>query len=116
VRSQDTLSLLGAVMANPSGEKLAWDFARSHWADVERAGGPFASANIVTSAGFFCDAGLRDQVNDFFSAHKVAAAERSFRQSMERINNCVDLKSQQSNQLASWLESHGGGAAGTIIR
>jgi aminopeptidase N len=117
VRSQDTLGLLGAVMANPSGEKLAWDFVRSHWADVEKAGGPFASANIVTSAGFFCDAGLRDQVNDFFSAHKVAAAERSFRQSMERIDNCVDLKSQQSNQLASWLESHdGGAAAGSSIR
>jgi aminopeptidase N/puromycin-sensitive aminopeptidase len=117
VRSQDTLGLLGAVMANPAGEKLAWDFVRSHWAEVEKTGGPFASANIVTSAGSFCDAGLRDPVNDFFSAHKVAAAERSFRQSMERINNCVDLKSQQSNQLASWLESHGGGAAaGSSVR
>jgi aminopeptidase N len=116
VRSQDTLSLLGTVLANPAGEKLAWDFVRSHWADVEKAGGPFASANVVTSAGLFCDAGLRDQVNDFFSAHKVAAAERSFRQSMERINNCVDLKSQQSIQLASWLDSHGGSAAGSSIR
>jgi aminopeptidase N/puromycin-sensitive aminopeptidase len=111
VRSQDALGLIGAVMANPAGEKLAWDFVRSHWADVEKAGGPFASAQVVTSAGSFCDAGRRAEVNDFFSAHKVAAAERSFKQTMERINNCVDLKSQQSNQLASWLESHGGGAA-----
>jgi aminopeptidase N len=111
VRSQDTLNLLGAVMGNPAGEKLAWDFVRAHWAEVEKAGGPFASAQVVSSTGSFCDAGLRDEVNDFFSAHKVAAAERSFRQAMERINNCVDLKSQQSNQLASWLESHSGGAA-----
>jgi aminopeptidase N/puromycin-sensitive aminopeptidase len=117
VRSQDTLNLLGAVMANPAGEKLGWDFVRSHWAEVEKAGGPFASASIVTSAGRFCDAGLRDQVNDFFSAHRVAAGERTFRQSIERINNCVDLKSQQSNQLASWLDSHGGGAAaGNSVR
>jgi hypothetical protein len=36
---------------------------------------------------------------------------------MERINNCVDLKSQQSNQLASWLENQGGGtAAGSSVR
>jgi aminopeptidase N len=117
VRSQDALGLLGAVMANPAGEKLAWDFVRSHWADVENAGGPFASASVVNSAGFFCDAGLRDQVRDFFSVHRVAAAERSFRQSMERINSCVDLRLQQSGQLASWLESHdGGAAAGSSIR
>lgn len=111
VRSQDALFLIAAVMGNPAGESQAWDFVRSRWTEVEKAGGPFASAQIVTSAGQFCDAGLRDQVNDFFSAHKVAAAERSFRQSMERINNCVDLRSQQSNQLASWLEGHSGGAA-----
>ena len=117
VRSQDALGLIGAVMANPAGEKLAWDFVRSHWAEVENAGGPFASASIVNSAGLFCEAGLRDQVGEFFSAHKVAAAERSFRQSMERINNCMDLKLQQSGQLASWLESHdGGAAAGSSIR
>jgi aminopeptidase N len=112
VRSQDSLFLLGAVMANPAGEKLAWNFVRSRWAEVEKAGGPFASAQVVTSTGAFCDAGLRDEVNAFFSVHKVAAAERSFRQAMESIKNCVDLKSQQSNQLASWLESHGGGTAG----
>jgi len=111
VRSQDALGLIGAVMGNRTGEKLAWDFVRSHWAEVEKAGGPFAGAQIVTSAGSFCDTGLRDEVKDFFSAHKVAAAERSFKQSMERINNCVDLKSQQSNQLASWLESRSGAAA-----
>jgi aminopeptidase N len=117
VRSQDSLGLIGAVMVNPAGQKLAWDFVRSHWSDIEKAGGPFASAQVVTSAGSFCDAGLRDEVNDFFSAHKVAAAERSFRQSMERINNCLDLKSQQSSQLTSWLESHNGGtAAGSGVR
>jgi aminopeptidase N len=117
VRSQDSLSLIGSVMANPEGEKLAWNFVRSQWSDVEKAGGPFASAQVVTSAGSFCDVGLRDEVKDFFSAHKVAAAERSFGQSMERINNCVDLKSQQSTPLASWLGSHGGGAAaGSSVR
>jgi aminopeptidase N len=112
VRSQDSLGLIGSVMVNSAGQKLAWDFVRSHWADVEKAGGPFASAQMVTSAGSFCDAALRDQVKDFFSVHKVAAAERSFGQTMERINNCVDLKSQQSNQLASWLGNQGGGSAG----
>jgi aminopeptidase N/puromycin-sensitive aminopeptidase len=117
VRSQDTLGLVGAVMANPAGEKLTWDFVRSRWPDMEKAGGPFASAAVVNYAGRFCDAQMREQVNDFFSAHKVAAAERTFKQAMERINACIDLKSQQSNQLTTWLGTHtGGAAAGSSVR
>jgi aminopeptidase N len=107
VRSQDALQLVSGVLGNPDGEKLAWDFVRQHWAEIEKAGGPFASAEVVHATGTFCDAGSRDQVTDFFNQHKIAAAERTYRQSIERINICVDLKSQQEPQLASWLGQHG---------
>ena len=107
VRSQDALGVVTSVLANPAGQKLAWDFIRQHWPELEKVGGPFASAQVVGSTSVFCDAGLRDQVTEFFSAHKVEAAERGYRQSIERINNCVDLKSQQETQLASWLGQHG---------
>jgi len=107
VRSQDALQLVTSVLANPDGEKLAWDFIRQHWSEIEKAGGPFASAQVVQATSGFCDAGMRDQVTEFFNAHKIATAERSYRQSIERINNCIDLKSQQERQLASWLGQHG---------
>ena len=107
VRSQDALGVITSVMGNPAGQQLAWDFVRQHWPEVEKAGGPFASAQVVGATSVFCDAGSRDQVTEFFSAHKVAAAERTYKQSIERINNCVDLKSQQEPQLASWLGQHG---------
>jgi len=107
VRSQDALQLVTGVLANPAGQKLAWDFIRQHWSDLEKAGGPFASAQVVGATSVFCDAGLRDQVTEFFSAHKVEAAERTYKQSIERINNCVDLKAQQEPKLASWLGQHG---------
>jgi len=107
VRSQDALGVVTSVLGNPAGQQLAWDFIRQHWTEVEKAGGPFASAQVVGATSVFCDAGLRDQVTEFFAAHKVAAAERTYKQSIERINNCVDLKSQQETQLASWLGQHG---------
>ncbi len=107
VRSQDALQLVGSVMGNPAGKKLAWDFIQSHWDAIAKAGGPFASAEVVGATSVFCDAGMRDQVTDFFAAHKIAAAERTYKQSIERINNCIDLKSQQEPQLASWLGQHG---------
>ena len=107
VRSQDALGVITSVMGNPAGQQLAWDFVRQHWPEVEKAGGPFASAQVVGATSVFCDTGSRDQVTEFFTAHKVAAAERTYKQSIERINNCVDLKSQQESQLASWLGRHG---------
>jgi aminopeptidase N len=106
VRSQDALQLITGVLRNPAGQQLAWDFIRQHWSEVEKAGGPFASAEVVGATGVFCDAELRDQVTEFFSAHKVAAAERTYKQSIERISNCIDLKSEQGSQLASWLGQH----------
>ena len=107
VRSQDALAVVTAVMGNPAGEQLAWDFVRQNWPEIEKAGGPFASAQVVGATRGFCEAGLRDQVTEFFTEHTVAAAERTYKQSIEGINNCVDLKSQQEPQLASWLGQHG---------
>jgi len=107
VRSQDALQVITSVMGNPDGQQLAWDFVRQHWPEIEKAGGPFASAQVVGATSVFCDAEKRDQVTEFFSAHQVAAAERTYKQSIERINNCVDLKSQQEPKLASWLGQHG---------
>jgi aminopeptidase N/puromycin-sensitive aminopeptidase len=112
VRSQDALRLISDVMRNPAGEKLAWGFVLAHWDTVQKAGGPFASAEIVYATSSFCDANMRDQVATFFAAHKIDGAQRTYRQSIERINNCVDLKSQQEPQLASWLGEHGSSAGG----
>jgi aminopeptidase N len=109
VRSQDSLNLIGAVMSRPAGQRPAWNFVRTHWAEVEKAGGPFASAQVEGSTAAFCDVRLRDEVIEFFSTHKVAAGERTLKQSLERINNCVDLKSLQSDQLASWLGARSDG-------
>ncbi len=111
VRSQDALGLITGVLRNPAGQQVAWDFIRQHWSEVEKAGGPFASADVVETTGGFCNTGLKDQVTEFFSAHKVEGAERTYKQSIETINNCVELKSQQEPQLASWLGRHGSASA-----
>jgi aminopeptidase N len=112
VRSQDALNVVTSVLENPEGQKLAWDFILAHWDAVQKVGGPFASAEVVGATSSFCDAHMRDQVVEFFAAHKIEAAERTYRQSIERINNCVDLKSQQEPQLASYLGQHGSSAGG----
>jgi aminopeptidase N len=112
VRSQDSLRLIAVVMSDPAGEKLAWDFVQSHWNEVQKQGGPFASAEIVGATRSFCSPQMRDEVASFYDTHKIEGAERTFHQSVEHINDCVDLKSQQEPQLASWLGQHGSTVGG----
>jgi len=111
VRSQDSLGLIAAVMQNPAGTRVAWDFVRAHWTDIEKVGGGFTSGEVVGATSSICEAGMRDEVQDFFSTHKVPTAERTLKQSLEKMDYCVDLKSRQTPQLASWLE-HQGPSAG----
>jgi aminopeptidase N len=112
VRSQDTALLLSFAMQNPDGEKPAWEFVRSHWEKIRSLGEELAGIYIVGSAGSFCDASLRDQLQDFFATHHDPTSERTLKQSAERINDCVDLKAQQGGQLSGWLQQHSSSIGG----
>ncbi len=107
VRSQDAVHLIGRVMRNPEGQKVAWEFVRSHWNEIQSSGGAFAGGALAGPTGTFCDAAMRDEVKQFFATHHEPASERTLKQSLERMNYCVDMKQQQSGQLASWLRSQG---------
>ena len=106
-RSQDGVGIIGRVMRNPAGQKLAWDFVRAQWTTIEKRGGGFggaSTAGLVGSVGVFCDSASRDEVKEFFAAHPVPSAERGLRQSAERIDYCIDLKARQGPDLALWLQ------------
>jgi aminopeptidase N len=112
VRNQDSLYVYGGLLENPAARKLTWDFIRVHWPQVEAK---LTDANIgwlVESMGSFCDPASRDQVRAFFTEHKTAAAERAAQQGIERIEYCIDLKTQQAPKLASWLGREGKMQAG----
>jgi aminopeptidase N len=107
VRSQDSLILLSAVMRNPAGKKMAWDFVQSHWEQINKVMGGYNTGGLVQTTGSFCDPGLKNDVRQFFTQHPVPDAERAFRQAQESAGYCIDLKASQSPALASWLGQHG---------
>jgi aminopeptidase N/puromycin-sensitive aminopeptidase len=106
IRSQDALGVVSGIMEQPKGRDLAWEFAKSHWSEIEKIGGGVTAAEVVGATSSFCSSDLHDQVQQFFTEHKVPTAERGLQQSLERINYCVDLKSQQGPRLAQWLNEH----------
>ncbi len=110
VRGQDAPILIAQVIGNPAGRQLAWQFVQTHWNDIQQKASFYGSTIIAREAGALCDATARQQVQAFFADHKVQGAERSLRQTLERIQNCVQLKTAQQPNLESWLK--GNAAAG----
>jgi aminopeptidase N len=104
VRSQDTSIYLGAFFGNPAARERAWRFVTAQWKALEPkimiAGG---DTNLVASLGNFCDVKTRDEITTFFAAHKLPGAVRTLDQTMERINNCIELKEKQTAAVSGWL-------------
>jgi puromycin-sensitive aminopeptidase len=92
-------------MQNPEAAIWAWSFVQAHWSGLGNLDGASAGGEIVQATSGFCDPGTRDDVQSFFTSHPAPAGERSLKQAIEQINYCVDLKTQQSNRLASWPKS-----------
>ena len=105
IRSQDAPFVISEILNLPNAGPLAWDFTKSHWDAIAKLSSGSA-ARVVDATATFCSAEQGSQVRDFFASHKVASAERGLNQSLEQIQNCVDLKAQQSPHLAQWLSDH----------
>jgi len=107
VRGQNTAILIGAVMRNPAGTELAWEFVKTHWDDLREKTSIWGTTAVVRYVSYLCSADAAQEVRTFFDAHPVPAAERGLQQSLEQIRNCVGLKQGQEPVLATWLSRHG---------
>ena len=87
VRSQDTISVVTAVGANLKGRQPAWQFVQDNWEEFDRryGSGGFGIMRLVTVCGNFVDAAKIEEAENFFREHPVPAAERTIRQSLERV-------------------------------
>jgi len=62
----------------------------------------------VEYSGSFCSAAERDDVQNFYTAHPVEAADVSLRRAVEHMNGCIELRSVQGGNLKQWLEQQPG--------
>jgi puromycin-sensitive aminopeptidase len=105
VRSQDTITLVSAVAANTLGRDLAWQFVKDNWAEFDRryGGGGFGLMRLVSVCGNFASADKLADVESFFQEHPAPAAERTIRQSLERIRLNTAWLDRNRSELAQWL-------------
>ena len=77
-----------------------------HAGALGQGGGPSDSGDGVSpvnSAGSFCSDAARDDVQSFFTAHPVPAAETELKHAIERINGCIEMRRLQEPGLKKWL-------------
>jgi aminopeptidase N len=108
MRAQDAPQVFGTILANPAGRQLAWDFIRNNWAEVNAKLSNYSESGVVGNTGVFCDAAKRDELETFFTSHKVPASDRTLQLTIEEINGCIDLRAHQEPNLQAWLQKQPG--------
>jgi aminopeptidase N/puromycin-sensitive aminopeptidase len=103
VRQQDYPRFFGALLSNPAARSSAWEYLKDHWTDLAQKVTSFGGNGAVSALGNACSAEMREDVKQFFATHPAPGAERAVRQSLERINSCVDFKLRQQSNMQQWL-------------
>jgi aminopeptidase N/puromycin-sensitive aminopeptidase len=103
VRNQDSWVVLVALLRDVRTRDQAWDFMRANWDKVRAQLTVSSGEDVVGATGFFCSVERRDEVTNFFAAHKVEASERTLAKAVDRINACVQLRATQERDFHRWL-------------
>ena len=105
VRSQDTITVVAGVAANPAGRELAWDFVKNNWAEFDRryGGGGFGLMRLVSICNSFTTAERMADVENFFVENPAPAAERTIRQALERMRLNIRWVEQNRPALNAWF-------------
>jgi len=103
VRNQDAVFQLAIEMASEENRAQTWEFIQTHWDKVQAQFTASMGAALVESTESFCSQSDRENVQGFFTTHKVAAADVSLRHAIESIDGCVELRRLQEPGLRTWL-------------
>ena len=105
VRSQDTITVVASVAANPKGRQPAWDFVKDNWSEFDRryGGGGFGLMRLVSICNSFSSDEQRADVENFFTENPAPAAERTIRQALERMRLNSRWLEKNRPALNDWL-------------
>ena len=105
VRSQDTITVVAGVAANPAGREPAWEFVKGNWAEFDRryGGGGFGLMRLVSIVNSFTTEERMADVERFFTENPAPAAERTIRQALERMRLNIRWLEQNRPALNAWF-------------
>jgi hypothetical protein len=96
--------LSGLLVESPARE-ITWDYLKAHWDSLAEKVATFGGRGAVSALAGFCSVEMRDDIQQFFTSHRAPGAERALRQSLERINSCIEFKQLQGGNMQKFLQS-----------
>lgn len=105
VRSQDMFTFLAGPMGNDETREMAWNFFKSHFAEIDKKSGGGLGGGFGGFVSFFCSANDKQDLQQWFQQHPDPTP-RAFRLGMERLNDCIRTRQEQAPKLAGWLQQH----------
>jgi aminopeptidase N len=106
IRQQEFPRVFGSLLSNPVARDAAWNYMKSHWDDLGKKVTSFGGAGAVSALGNACTPEARDDIRNFFATHQAPGAERAVKQSLERIDSCIQFRTQQAHNATAWLAAH----------
>ncbi len=103
VRNQDSIPFMAYALGNPDTNEEAWRYVQANWPGVQAQLTEMMGGYLVSSTGSFCTEERSQQVQSFFAAHPVHAAERALARARSQIHDCIELRAAQEANLQSWL-------------
>jgi aminopeptidase N len=105
IRQQDYTGLFSALLAESPAREIAWDYLKAHWDSLAEKVASFGGRGAVSALAGFCSVEMRDDIKQFFTDHRAPGAERALRESLERINSCVEFKQLQGGNMQKFLQA-----------
>lgn len=103
VRPQDAPHLLGTILANRDGRRLAWQFIKDHWGKIVDRFPMNMVPRVVSAAAWLNASGDEADLRAFFRAHPVTAGQRAVARTLERVSINVRFKQRSRQDLSNWL-------------
>jgi aminopeptidase N/puromycin-sensitive aminopeptidase len=103
VRNQDSAIQLAIALGHTATRDQTWGLIKRNWDKVQAQFTTAMGSYVVSGTSSFCSVAARDDVEEFFADHKVAASSTTLKHAIERINGCIELQKQQEPNLEKWL-------------
>ena len=103
VRNQDAMFLFIVALRSRDTRPIAWEYIQKNWDKVHAQMTTASGGYLVQSTGSFCSADRAQEVQTFFTAHPVAAAQEAMKRATNSIHDCTVLRATQQPKLTEWL-------------
>jgi puromycin-sensitive aminopeptidase len=105
VKTQDVGPLLARLLGNPVGKQAAWEFVRAEWPALSDRLPPFPRRRLIAATAHLATPEARREVEAFFTAHPVEAAERTLQQTLEQLDLLIAFRARAQPRLREVLSA-----------